>query len=108
MIRPKREVEGLTDDEFAKALEPTEREIKNFLYNDFLYDFFAKCLSTDFKNDSIWEDSCLEYEYLDAMGFLANMPYYREIDVEKLKEVLEKKHSLKITSVNPIRIEEIK
>ena len=36
------------------------------------------------------------------------MPYYREIDVEKLKEVLEKKHSLKITSVNPIRIEEIK
>ena len=90
MIRPKCEVECLTDDEFAKTHEPTEREIKIFLYNDFLYDFFAKCLSTDFKNDSIWEDSCLEYEYLNAMGFLSNISYYREIDVEKLKEVLEK------------------
>lgn len=108
MIRPTREVEGLSDDEFAKALEPSENEIKNYLFNDFIYDFFARCLATDFKNDSIWADSNLEYEFKDAMTFLSNMPRYDKFDIEKFKSVLEKKHSLKLTSVDPIGIEEIK
>lgn len=108
MIRPTREVEDLSDDEFAKALEPSENEIKNYLFNDFIYDFFARCLATDFKNDSIWADSNLEYEFKDAMTFLSNMPRYDKFDIEKFKSVLEKKHSLKLTSVDPIGIEEIK
>ena len=111
MIRPAREVEDLSDDDFAKALEPSENEIKNYLLNDFMYDFFAKCLATDYKNDSIWADSNLEKEYADAMAYLSLIPArFKKVDfdVEKLKSILEKKHSLKITSVDPIGIEEIK
>ena len=111
MIRPAREVEDLSDDDFAKALEPSEKEIKDYLLNDFLYDFFARCLATDFKNDSIWADSNLEMEYADAMAYLSLIPARLkrfDLDLEKLKSVLEKKHSLNLTSVNPIGIEEIK
>lgn len=108
MIRPAREVEGLSDDEFADIIDVTMKEIRDYLDNNFMYDFVAKCIATDFKNDSIWADSNLEYEFKDAMTFLSNMPRYDKFDIEKFKSVLEKKHSLKLTSVDPIGIEEIK
>lgn len=108
MIRPAREVEGLTDDEFADAIEPSVKEIREYLDNEFVYDFVARCIATDFKNDSIWADSNLEYEFRDAMDFLANMPRFKNFDIKKFNQVLQKKHSLKLTSANPIRIEEIK
>ena len=62
MIRPAREQEQLTDDEFAELIDVTMKEIRNYLDNEFIYDFFARCLATDFNNDTIWEDSNLEYE----------------------------------------------
>ncbi len=107
MIRSGKEAKKLDDDTFAALIEPTFNEIRNYLYNEYVYEFFAKCLATDFKNDSIWDDSKLEYEYVDAMSFLENMPKYNEIDIEKLNSYLEKKHSLKITSVDPIGIEKV-
>ena len=107
MLRPAREVEGLTDDEFADIIQPSYIEIRNYLDNEFIYEFVAKCIATDFKNDSIWGDSNLEYEFRDAMDFLSNMPRFDKINIDKLKKTLEKKHSLKITSANPIRIEKI-
>ena len=107
MIRPARESAELSDDEFAELIEPTYQEIKNYLENEFIYEFFANCLSTDFNNDSIWADSNLEYEYRDAIAFLENMPDFKKIDIEKLNKVLKEKHSLKITSVKPIGIEKI-
>ena len=102
MIWPICEVECLTDDEFAKDLEPTKREIKFFCSTIFYMTSLPSVFLLILKNDSIWEDFCFEYEYLDAMRFLSNMSYYREIDVEKFKEVLEKK-SLKITNVEQIK-----
>ena len=50
-------------------------------------------------------------EYADAMAYLSLIPARLkrfDLDLEKLKSVLEKKHSLNLTSVNPIGIEEIK
>ena len=111
MIRPAREQEDLSDDEFYEIIEPSLKEINNYLNNVFLYDYIARCIAVNFKNNSIWEDSKLEYEFKDAMDSLANMSVvnrFENFDVEKLERILEKKHSLKITSVNPIRIEEIK
>ena len=107
MIRPAREQEQLTDDEFAELIDVTMKEIRNYLDNEFIYDFFARCLATDFNNDTIWEDSNLEYEYKDALSFLANMPKYNKLDIEKLNKILKEKHSLKVTSVKPIGIEKI-
>ena len=107
MVRPAREARELTDDEFAELIEPTYQEIRNYLDNEFIYDFFARCLATDFNNDSIWADSNLEYEYKDTLSFLENMPKFENIDVEKLNKVLKEKHSLKVTSVKPIGIEKI-
>ena len=107
MVRPGKEGRDLDDDTFAKIIEPTYNEIRNYLDNEFIYDFFARCLATDFKNDSIWDDSKLEYEFKDAISFLENMPKYDEINIDKLNQTLKEKHSLKITSVNPIGIEKI-
>lgn len=107
MVRPGKEGRDLDDDTFAAIIEPTYQEIRNYLDNEFIYDFFARCLATDFKNDSIWDDSKLEYEFKDAISFLENMPKYDEINIDKLNQTLKEKHSLKITSVNPIGIEKI-
>ena len=107
MVRPGKEGRDLDDDTFAAIIEPTYQEIRNYLDNEFIYDFFARCLATDFKNDSIWDDSKLEYEFKDAISFLDNMPKYDEINIDKLNQTLKEKHSLKITSVNPIGIEKI-
>ncbi len=107
MVRPGKEGRDLDDDTFAAIIEPTYQEIRNYLDNEFIYDFFARCLATDFKNDSIWDDSKLEYEFKDAISFLENMPKYDEINIDKLNKTLKEKHSLKITSVNPIGIEKI-
>ena len=107
MVRPGKEGRDLDDDTFAAIIEPTYQEIRNYLDNEFIYDLFARCLATDFKNDSIWDDSKLEYEFKDAISFLENMPKYDEINIDKLNQTLKEKHSLKITSVNPIGIEKI-
>lgn len=107
MIRPAREVEEMSDDEFYESIKPAFLEIRDYLENEFVYEFVAKCIAIHYQKDAIWADSNLEYEFKDAMEFLSNMPQFKDIDVKKLKSTLEKKHSLKITSANPIRIEEI-
>ena len=107
MVRPGKEGRDLDDDTFAAIIEPTYNEIRNYLDNEFIYDFFARCLATDFKNNSIWDDSKLEYEFKDAISFLENMPKYNELNIDKLNQILKEKHSLKITSVNPIGIEKM-
>lgn len=107
MIRPAHEVEELSDEEFYKCVEPAFKEVRDYLDNKFIYEYVAKCIAIHYKKDAIWSDSNLEYEFKDAMEILSNMPRFKDIDVEKLKNTLEKKHSLKITSANPIRIEEI-
>lgn len=107
MVRPGIEGRSLDDDTFAEIIEQTYNEIRHYLDNEFIYSFFAKCLATDYSNDSIWDDSKLEYEYKDAISFLENMPKYSEINIDKLNKTLKEKHSLKITSVDPIGIEKI-
>lgn len=107
MIRPAREAE-YSDDEFAKIIEPEDKAVRHFLDNEFIYDYFAFCIATSYKYDSLWEDSKLEYEFKDAIFYLNRMPTFDKIDIEKFKKILKEKHSLKLTSVNPLRIEEIK
>ena len=108
MIRPAREEVELSDDEFAKIIDPEDKAIRNFLDNEFVYDFFAFCIATSYNCDSLWEDCNLEYEFKDAMYYLNNMPTFDKIDIKKFKKILKEKHSLKLTSVDPLRIEEIK
>lgn len=108
MIRPAREEEELSDDEFAEIINKEATVIRNFLDNEFVYDFFAFCIATSYNKDALWEDCNLEYEFKDAMMYLDNMPTFDKIDIEKFKKILKEKHSLKLTSANPLRIEEIK
>ena len=107
MIRPARECEEMNDDEFAELIEPAHQMIKKYVNEELIYDFFAFCIASSYNNDALWEDYKLEYEYKDASEYLSNLPHFEELDLEKFKKTLEKKHSLKLTSADPIRIEEI-
>lgn len=107
MIRPARECRELSDDAFAELIEPNHQEIKRYVNNELIYDFFAFCIASSFNNDALWEDYKLEYEYTDAVEYLSNLPKFEELDIDKFKKILEKKHSLKLTNADPIRIEEI-
>ena len=108
MIRPEEELNNLSDDEYAEVVKPADDEIKDYLYNNLLYDFLAKFIATNYKYDVISDSENVLAEYNTVKMILSNMPEYSDIDIEKLKNELEKKHSLKLTSADPIRIEEIK
>ena len=107
MIRPARETQELSNEEFAKAYEPADIEIRSYLKDELLYNFYARYLATYYNHDAIWEDSNLEYELKDAKMDLSTAMEQTVVDLDKLNSILEKKHSLRITSANPIRIEEI-
>lgn len=101
--------EKMTDEEFAKHLEPHENAVINYITQDFIYDFFAFVLADAFDKDCIWDDSTLEFEYIDAIDYLQriNFPGYKKIDIVRLNNILEKKYSLKVISEDPIKIEKI-
>lgn len=103
MIRPIRNPKIIDDDAFANIIKPAYNEITNYLNNEIIYDFFASY----YKNNAIWEDHTLELEYKDTLDYLSNVPKYNDLDINKLKKILKEKHSLVLTSANPIGLKEI-
>lgn len=113
MIRASRNTkEGyLTDKQFDEIISNCVNRETDFFSNVILPDFVAFCLANRFNTDALWEDSCLEYEYLDIIDTLANLsflPDYQELNIDKINSILKEKYSLIITSSNPIKIESIK
>ena len=108
MIRTDDEFKNLNDDDYAEVIKPADDEFREYLEDNLLYDIVANFISIKDKHNVIPDTSTLIGEYNTVLMLLANMPRYNKFNIEKLKTVLEKKHSLKLTSVDPIRIEEIK
>jgi len=109
MIRKARSETALSDNEIAKILRPHEQAVFDYIGTDLIYDFFAFVLADAFNKDCIWEDSTLEFEYIDALDYLrvSKAPGYKKLDLKRIKKILKEKYSLRITSENPIRIEKI-
>ena len=107
MIRKSREIEKISDEEFAKIIDPATKDIKNYVQNLLFYDFLAFVLQCNFNHDAIWEDSNLELEYRTYKDDWHDIPKYEKIDIKKLNKILKEKYSLCITNVNPISIEKI-
>ena len=108
MIRTDDEFKNLNDEDYAEVIKPADDEFKEYLENNILYDIVANFIFIKNKHNVIPDTSSLIGEYNTVLMLLSNMPRYKEFNIEKLKTILEKKHSLKLTSVDPIRIEEIK
>ena len=109
MIQSSKEREKLSDDAIAKILEPHEQNVMKHIGNEIVYDFFPFVLASAFNNNCIWDDSTLEYEYIDAIDYLQSIsfPGYKKLDIDRIKEIMEEKYSLKIISEDPIKIEKI-
>lgn len=109
MIRSSKEREKMTDEALAKILKPHEQNIIKHIGHEIIYDFFPFVLASAFNNNCIWDDSTLEYEYIDAIDYLQcfNFPGYKSLDIDRIKKIMEDKYSLKIISENPIKIEKI-
>jgi len=109
MIRSSKEREKISDEDLAKILKPHEQNVFKHIGNEIIYDFFPFVLASAFNNDCIWDDSTLEYEYIDATDYLRsiNFPGYKKLDIDRIKKIMEEKYSLKIISENPIKIEKI-
>jgi len=109
MIQSSKEREKLSDDAIAKILEPHEQNVMKHIGNEIVYDFFPFVLASAFNNNCIWDDSTLEYEYIDAIDYLQSIsfPGYKKLDIDRIKKIMEEKYSLKIISEDPIKIEKI-
>ncbi len=107
MIRPASCVSELSDDEFYELIDPYVEDMIKYCTNDLVYELFAKSLSSAYNNSALFENFTLENEYRDAIDFVSCMPEFENINVKKLKNILEKKYSLKIVNENPLIIEKI-
>lgn len=109
MIRSSKEREKYSEEDFAKILKPHEHNVIKHIGNEIIYDFFPFVLASAFNNDCIWDDSTLEYEYIDAIDYLQSIsfPGYKKLDIDRIKKIMEEKYSLKIISEDPIKIEKI-
>ncbi len=109
MIRSSKERKNLSDAEIATLLKPHEQYVMQNIGKEIIYDFFPFVLASAFNNDCIWDDSTLEFEYIDAIDYLrsSSFPGYKELDIDRVKKIMEEKYSLKITNDDPIKIEKI-
>ena len=112
MIRPAfsddpKDKNYLSEDEFAKMLEPFNERFSNYIKGELIYNYFADFIGVAYDEDCIWSDGRLEYEYKDAVATLQNTPKYEDLDINRLNEILSKKFGLKITEEYPIKIEKI-
>lgn len=108
MIQPANVLSELSDEEFADYSEKADKKIRGYLNDNLLYDFFAYLLSENYHSDLIPDDCLLRSEYNLALNFLSNVKKYDELDINKFKKIIKEKYSLNLTSIDPIRIEEIK
>ena len=87
MIRSSKEREKMSDEALAETLKPHEENVMKHIGNEIIYDFFPFVLASAFNNDCIWDDSTLEFEYIDAIDYLRsfNFPGYKKLDVDRIK-----------------------
>ncbi len=96
------------EDEFARILNPCEEEIKAFISNELVYELATFHLASSFNHDCIWADSSLKNEYMDAIDYFnTKKPKFEDLDVKRIKKMLEEKYSLRIINDDPIKIEKI-
>ena len=107
MIKPAYECDRMSDDEFDQYVSKHVNEVRDYIDNTLVYDFFSFFIANAYNNDCLWDDYRLDYEYTNASGDLTILPKYSDLDIEKLNKILKEKYSLKITSTIPLKIEKI-
>lgn len=108
IIRDGREVEEYSDDQFARAIEPSENIIIRYCREKLIYDIFPFVISTLYEKHALWDNYTLENIYKQTIEHLLNdMPNYKDLDMRKLKNILERQYSIRLKNKDPIKIEKI-
>jgi len=109
MIIKARDRKKMSDDELLQIIKPHEKEIFNKSSETFIHDYFAFVLADAYNKNCMWDDSSLEAEYIIACEYLErlNVPGYKKLDIDHLKNILKEKYSLDLICEKPIKIEKI-
>ncbi len=108
MIREKKEIQELGDDQFYQLIEPSEKIIVSYCQNYLINNFFAFMIWALYKNNAIWSNYTFDKLYKQALEHLANdMPKYNDLDFNNIQNILKNNYSIYIKNKNPIKIEEI-
>lgn len=100
MIRT--DLNDIDDETFNNCLIPAEKEMYDYIKNNFLYDYIAKYISTFYNHDAMWQSSFIQEvnTSLEALG-----DYIRQdLDFDKIKKTLKVNHHLIIYKDKPIEI----
>ncbi|MBQ8891308.1 MAG: hypothetical protein IJ068_00375 [Bacilli bacterium] len=103
-----RDVNEISDEEYNKIVIPFDKSVKKYVRENFLNEFIAYYISECYKQEVLWtqEYHMLVNSALEELGQFR----YKDSNFKKIKNILEKKHHLKIVNNSPkelIEIEEI-
>lgn len=99
------DIVNISDDEFAKFIEPFEDEGYKHLHNDILPEYVAFYLATGFKMNSL---SCNTYKiHINSASDVFNISYDYEFVRNKVTNILAEKYHLRVISEEPLDFERI-
>lgn len=107
MIRDKKELNEISDDELTKLFKPFDKEIDKYLFKNFLNEYVAYYIYCAYKNSVLWSGDKLDLTINSAIEHLSEI-MVSDCKIRKIKRILAKKYNLRIESTSPLRIENIK
>lgn len=90
----------ITDEEFAKLIEPFEDECYKHLHDNLLPEYVSFYLATGFKMNSL---SCNTYKiHINSAADVFNIKYNYEFVKNKVTSILSEKYRLRVISEEPL------
>lgn len=97
----------ISDEDFDKMNKPFEKAIGNYVKNNFIDEYMAFYIASGYNMSALFEGS-LGGVFNAAIDDLCSIHYGSKEDIVKLKQLLEQKYNLRLTSDTRLEIEEIK
>ena len=100
------DIEDISDEDFENVYLPCEKKIHDYVKNTFLDEYVAYNIAIFYRGNAMWDEP-FETQVKAAIEDLAEFNK-DDCDFTKIKEILEKKHKLKVICDSPIDIKDLK
>ncbi len=95
----------MSDKEFDKIIKPFDDALHDYV-KTFLHDYLAFYIATAYRMDALWEGT-LSGHINTALDRICEVDI-TQMNITKVKKILEEKHSLILTNDKNIQIQDIK
>ena len=103
MIRT--DLEDISEEDFENVILPCSEEMHNYIKDNFLNESVAHHIAVYFKGNAMWKQN-LNQQLNTAVEDLAQFTV-KDLDIDKIKKILEEEYKLRIINDSPLDIEEI-